>query len=170
MLQGKRWGCVMEQFRIFAGAVNQVVRCVCQGLLAVLVVGQLTVVVLRYVFGVGFIELQDAVLYSFAALVVLGLPVAQADDAHVRVDVFRAQQSKLWQGRFDDVGVTLLLLPFFGLTILWVWPDVSYSWSIFEGSVETGGLPGLFLVKSCLPLACALMILQGLAGLVGRHG
>ncbi|MEM8553290.1 MAG: TRAP transporter small permease subunit [Pseudomonadota bacterium] len=160
----------MEQITATARVVHHTTHTICQLLLAIIVVGQLTVVILRYVFGMGFIELQDAVLYSFAALVVLSLPVAQADDTHVRVDVFRARQSAFWQGRFDDVAMLALLLPFFGLTIWWVWPDVAYSWSIFEGSVETGGLPGLFLVKSCLPLACVLMILQGIAGMVARHG
>jgi TRAP-type mannitol/chloroaromatic compound transport system permease small subunit len=128
-------------------------------------VGQLTVVILRYVFGVGFIELQDAVAYSFATLVVLALPVAQALDVHVRVDVFRAGQSPKIQALFDQVGIAVFLIPVFGLTIWWVWPDVAYAWSIRERSVETGGLPGLFLVKSMLPLACVLMILQGVAGI-----
>ncbi len=138
-------------------------RRACQLLLGMIFIGQLTVVILRYVFGIGFIELQDAVAYSFATLVVLGLPVAQVRDVHVRVDVFRAHQSVRKQARYDQLGILAFLIPVFGLTIWWVWPDVSYSWSIREASVETGGLPGLFLVKSMLPLACALMILQGLA-------
>lgn len=142
----------------------------CQVLLGLIFFGQFCVVVLRYVFGVGFIELQDAVAYSFAALVVLGLPVAQALDAHVRVDVFRAKQSGRVRAWFDRVGIVAFLIPVFGLTIWWVWPDVAYSWSIRERSVETGGLPGLFLIKTTLPLACALMILQGLAGLVAASG
>ncbi len=148
-----------------AARVHQVTRRVCQLLLGLIFIGQLTVVILRYVFGVGFIELQDAVAYSFAALVVLSLPVAQAQDSHVRVDVFRAGQSLQTQNWVDRVGVAAFLIPVFGLTIWWVWPDVAYSWSIHERSVETGGLPGLYLVKTMLPLACGLMILQGVAGL-----
>lgn len=147
-----------------AAIVHHRTRSVCQWLLGLIFVGQLIVVILRYVFGVGFIELQDAVAYSFAALVVLSLPVAQALDAHVRVDIFRASQSAPVRTWFDRVGLLAFLLPVFGLTIWWVWPDIAYSWSIREASVETGGLPGLFLVKSTLPLACGLMILQGLAG------
>ncbi|RYH11147.1 TRAP transporter small permease subunit [Tropicimonas sp. IMCC6043] len=147
-----------------AAIVHQLTRRACQWLLALIFVGQLVVVILRYVFGVGFIELQDAVAYSFAALVVLSLPVTQAMDAHVRVDIFRAAQTPRTRIWFDRVGIVAFLIPVFGLTIWWVWPDIAYSWSIGETSVETGGLPGLFLVKSMLPLACGLMILQGLAG------
>lgn len=151
-----------------AALVHEATRRLCLMLLGLIFAGQMTVVILRYVFGVGFIELQDAVAYSFAALVVLSLPVTQALNAHVRVDVFRAGQSRAARAWFDRVGVAFFLMPVFALTIWWVWPDVTYSWSIREQSVETGGLPGLYLVKSTLPLACVLMILQGISGLFAR--
>ncbi|SNS24889.1 TRAP transporter small permease subunit [Tropicimonas sediminicola] len=153
-----------------AATLHEVTRRVCQLLLGMIFIGQLAVVILRYVFGIGFIELQDAVAYSFATLVVLGLPVAQALDSHVRVDVFRSGQSPRGQLWFDRFGIVVFLIPVFALTIWWVWPDVAYSWSIREASAETGGLPGLYLVKSMLPLACALMILQGLAELARSLG
>lgn len=153
-----------------AAVIHHATRRVCQLLLCVIFFGQLTVVILRYVFGMGFIELQDALAYSFAALVVLGLPLALVQDAHVRVDVFRANQSERTQMWFDRVGTVAFLIPVFGLIIWWVWPDISYSWSIREQSVETGGLPGLFLVKTTLPLACGLMILQGVVGLLASTG
>ncbi|MFV0359456.1 TRAP transporter small permease subunit [Tropicimonas sp.] len=149
-----------------AALVSRVTMRLCQLLLGLIFIGQVTVVILRYVFGMGFIELQDAVAYSFASLVVLGLPVALTHDAHVRVDVFRAHQSPRQRRWFDRFGTMAFLIPVFGLTIWWVWPDVVYSWSIREASAETGGLPGLYLVKTTLPVACGLMILQGLTMLV----
>ena len=47
----------------------------------------LAVVVLRYGFGVGFIELQDSATYAFAVLVIFSVPVCLARDGHVRVEV-----------------------------------------------------------------------------------
>ena len=153
-----------------AALTHWVTRRICQILLGLIFFGQLTVVILRYVFGMGFIELQDAVAYSFAALVVLSLPVAQAHDSHVRVDVFRAGQSARVRHWVDRFGVLCFLIPVFGLTTWWVWPDILFSWSIYESSVETGGLPGLFLVKTLLPVACLLMIVQGIAGALAAPG
>ena len=150
-------------FLSFTDGLHRLTRGVCIAALAVIVTGQLAVVILRYGFGIGFLELQDAVAYAFAALVVLGLPVALYDDAHVRVDVFRERQSQRVRARFDLAGLALFLVPVFGLTLWYVWPDIAYSWSIREGSIETGGLPGFFLVKTCLPIACVLMLLQGVA-------
>jgi TRAP-type mannitol/chloroaromatic compound transport system permease small subunit len=46
---------------------------------------------------------------------------------------------------------------------------LSYSWSIREGAVETGGLGGVYLVKTMLPVAAALTILQGLALVLRRY-
>ena len=99
----------------------------------------------------------------FGALLVLSVPYALVGDAHVRVDVFRERQSEQLRRQIDRLAVVLLLLPVF-IMILWTsWPDISYAWQIFEGSKETGGLPGLFIVKTSVPISCLLMIIQGLA-------
>ncbi len=134
----------------------------CIILLACLATSEIVVVMLRYIYGIGFLQLQDFAAYSFAALLVLGIPYALARDAHVRVDVFREHQSQALKNKIDIAAVLLLLIPVFGLTLYSVFPDVSYAWQIKEGSKETGGLPGLFIVKSALPVACVLMIFQGL--------
>ena len=45
-------------------------------------------------------------------------------------------------------------------------PYVASSWRVLEGSSEVGGIPGLFLLKSLIPLTAALLLLQGLAEVV----
>ncbi|MEM1362670.1 MAG: TRAP transporter small permease subunit [Pseudomonadota bacterium] len=152
-----------DRFLSFAAVLHRTTKTFCVCALAVIASGQLAVVLLRYGFGIGFLQLQDMVAYAFAALVVLGLPVALSENAHVRVDVFRARQSFRWRQRFDLCGLVLLLIPVFGLTLWTVLPAVAFSWSIQEGAIETGGLPGYFLVKTCLPIACVLMLIQGVA-------
>lgn len=152
-----------EGLALWAHRLDRLVWGLCCALLGLLALVLMAVVILRYVFGLGFLELQDLANYAFASFVVLGLPVALRSDAHVRVDVFRATQAPRTQWGVDLAGYLLLLLPVFGLTLWFGWPDVAYSWSILEGSVETGGLPGLFLVKTTLPIACLLMMLQGAA-------
>lgn len=141
----------------------------CIFLLCGMVISEIAIVLLRYVYGIGFLQLQDFAAYSFAALVVLGIPYALADDAHVRVDVFREKQSAATRLAVDRAAVILFLMPVFMLTLTSVWPDILYSWSISEGSRETGGLPGLYLVKSALPLACILMVYQGLLILIRKY-
>ena len=158
----------MRQFFLsLADGLHRATAGLCLILMAILFLVQIVVVVLRYVFGIGFLELQDIVSYSFAVLVVLGLPVALRLDKHVRVDVWREVQAPRTTRLFDIVGICGFLVPVFGMTLWFVAPDIVYSWRIREGSVETGGLPGFFLVKTALPISCLLMMVQGLAMLFG---
>lgn len=146
-----------------ADAADKVTHMTCVVLIAVIFAVLLTVVVLRYVFGMGFLQLQEVATYAFAAFVVLGVPVAYRADAHVRVDILRNAMTPVTARRIDLAAFTLLVIPVFGVALWDVRMDIAYAWSIREGSLETGGLPGYFLVKTMLPVACVLMILQGLA-------
>lgn len=145
------------------------------GLFGVMFAAQLVIVLMRYVMGVGFLELQDAVTYSFSALVVLTIPLALRDDRHVRVDILRTTFSRRTNARLDRLGHLVFTLPVFGLMLWNAWPLVTASWAIFEGSRETGGLPGLFVVKSTIVFMCLLVLLIAVADLVaprrtGRAG
>lgn len=135
--------------------------CISAGLL--LTGAVLAIVVLRYGFGMGFIQLQDAAGYAFAVLVAFSLPVTLARNGHVRVEAISESLPTAYLRAADAVALVLFLIPVFGLMIRAYWPELAYSWSIREGSVETGGMPGLYLVKTALPVAAAMMILQGIA-------
>jgi len=151
-----------------AALLHRINAAICHVLLAILFVAQIVIVILRYAFGIGFLELQDLVSYSFAMLLVLSIPVALRLDRHVRVDVFRSRQEFSVRRRFDRIGIVFFLLPLFGMTLYFVMPQIFYSWSIRESGVETGGLAGYFLVKTALPVACALILLQGAALFLGE--
>lgn len=124
--------------------------------------GQILVVALRYVMGVGFLELQDLVTYAFSALVVLAIPLAMRADRHVRVDILRDRMAPALKRGIDRIGALVLILPVFGILLLDVWPLTFSAWAILEGSRETGGLPGLFLVKTAVPVMCVLVLALGL--------
>lgn len=150
-------------FLRFAATVNMVNRHFCMLLLAVVFCAQILVVVLRYLFGIGFVELQDLVIYSFAMLSILGVPIALRWDKHVRVDVVRARLPERINRRIDRLALVFFLAPVFLVTLWYALPLISYSWSVLEGSRETGGLPGFFLVLTALPVSCCLVLVQGLA-------
>lgn len=146
--------------------LDRLARTVCALACVVLTGSVLTIVVLRYGFGIGHIGLQDLASYAFAVFLVFSVPVCLARDGHVRVEVISERLGPAYARRADRVAFAAFLLPVFGLAIWAYWPELSYSWQIGEASVETGGLPGLFIVKSALPVAAALTIVQGLAAIV----
>ena len=100
--------------------------------------------------------INDLALWLHAAGLILALSATTLSDQQVRVDVFYQR----WSGRRQVVnlaGVILLLLPALAL-LLFV--SVPYAWRsilIVESSAEEGGMPGLFLVKACLPLGLCLL-------------
>jgi TRAP-type mannitol/chloroaromatic compound transport system permease small subunit len=127
-----------------------------------------TVVVLRYVFGVGWIWLQETVTWMHATVFLLAAAYTLSHDEHVRVDIFYRGMSPRGQALVDSLGVLLLLLP----TCLWIvfsaWDYVAASWQVRESSLETGGMPGLFLLKSLIIVTPVLLAIEGLALVVLR--
>lgn len=137
---------------------------------ATLVLMVLVNVVLRYGFGTGSIKMQDLASYAFAVFLILAVPLCHARAGHVRVEVLSERLPPAYLRRADALAWALFLTPVFGL-ILWAgWGDIAFSWSIGEGSTTPGGLGGLYLVKTALPVAAALMIIQGLAALFEKRG
>ncbi len=142
------------------------VRVLCMSLAAIVFIGQFAIVLMRYLLGFGLLELQDAVNYAFAMLAALSVAVAFYDDRHVRVDVFRQRWSSRKNRRIDWFGTLFLALPVFGLMLWAGFPLVRKSWAILEGSAETGGLPGLFVVKTCLVVLPLLVLILSVRQLV----
>nr|WP_184046062.1 TRAP transporter small permease subunit [Roseospira visakhapatnamensis] len=142
-----------------------------------MVLVQFLVVVLRYVFGLGFIWMQESIVYMHGLLFMVGAGYTLLQDGHVRVDVFYRDASRRRQALVNLAGSVLFLIPFCTL-ILWVSIDyVGNAWRVLEGSKETSGIQGVFLLKSVILVFGALVLLQGvsviarsLLTLTGRDG
>lgn len=135
-------------------------------LVMVLVTG--AVVLLRYVFDIGWIWLQEAVTWMHAALFLLAAGYTLSKDEHVRVDIFYRRMTPVRRAIVDTVGVLVLLLPTCGWIVVSAWDYVAASWQVMESSLETGGMPGLFLLKTLIVVTPVLLALQGLALIVLR--
>lgn len=132
----------------------------------VLAASVLAVVLLRQGFDLGYVELQEAAGHAFAILAIFSVPVCLARDGHVRVDVLSERLPPRYLRAVDTLALVAFLIPVFVLMIWAYLPHLAYSWSIREASIETGGLGGLYLVKTALPVAAALTILQGIAAVL----
>ncbi len=120
------------------------------------------VVVLRYVFDIGWIALQESITYMHAMVFLVGASWAMQHDAHVRVDIFYSRFSTRTKAWVDLFGSLLLLLPVM-IFIAWIsWEYVIDSWEVLEGSREAGGLPAVFLLKSLIVVLAIMLILQAL--------
>jgi len=120
------------------------------------------VVVARYLFGSGSIALQETVIYLHAFAFMLGTAFTLKRGGHVRVDIFYRHFSARGRALVDAFGAVFFLLPTCGI-IFWLSFDyVSNSWTIYERSAESAGLPWVYILKSLLLIMPTLLLLQGI--------
>lgn len=124
---------------------------------------QFAVVVLRYLFGIGSIWLQESIVYSHAAMFLLVAAWTLKNEGHVRVDIFYASASPRRKALVDLCGALVLLIPFAAAILYFSWPYVARSWAIMESSREASGLPLVFVLKTLIPVFAVMLILQGVA-------
>lgn len=131
---------------------------------------QFVIVALRYVFDVGWIWMQEGVLWMHAAVFMLAAAYTLNRDEHVRVDIFYRRLSEQGRAWVDIGGTLILLLPMVIFLIVVSWDYVAVSWAIHEGSREAGGLryPFVPLLKSLIPFTAFLLLLQGIADLLSN--
>lgn len=90
---------------------------------------------------------------------------ALRNGVHVRVDIIYSRLSLRGRAWIDLLGTVLFLIP---LCLLILWVSIPYaadSWRILEDSPDPGGLPR-YLIKSAIPIAFVLLLLQALSELV----
>lgn len=157
----------VARFVLAVEGINEVAGRGAAWLTLAMVVITFAVVVLRYVFSVGFVWLQESYVWLHGVVFMVGAGYTLAYDGHVRVDILYRDAPPRTKALIDLLGAAILLLPFV-LAVAWVsWPYVAAGWLRLEGSREAGGLPGLFLLKSVLLVFCLLLGFQGLA-MAGR--
>jgi TRAP-type mannitol/chloroaromatic compound transport system permease small subunit len=135
-----------------------------------MVIGTFVVVVLRYAFDLGFIWMQEGVVWLHAAVFMLAAAYTLKHDEHVRVDILYRRMAPKRRALVDVLGILLLLLPMSIFILSASWEYVTVSWQIREGSREAGGLPYPFvpLLKSTIPLTSLLLVIEGAAELIKR--
>ena len=132
-------------------------------LVPVMTVVAFAVVVLRYGFQYGRVDLQESITYLHAAVITLCMGYTLARDAHVRVDIFYNRMTPRARLVVNVAGDALLLLPTAVAILYHSWDYVIISWQVLERSPEISGLPGVFLLKTLIPLMAAALIAQALA-------
>ena len=134
-------------------------------LTVLMVGGTFAIVVLRYVFDLGWIAMQESITWMHAAVFMLGAAYTLKRDEHVRVDIFYRGMSDYHKALVDLAGTAILLLPMTIFLTVSSWDYASTSWAIREASREAGGLPYPFvpILKSLIPTTAIMLILQGIA-------
>ena len=153
---------MLQAINCFTRGVGRVVAWLCLLLVGLTVL----VVLLRYFFGMGSIAVQESVTYVHSIIFMLGLAFTLQSGGHVRVDIFYREFSARRKAWVDLIGTIFFLLPFCGLILFGSWDYVMASWSIKETSSETGGIAGIYLLKTLMLAMPVTLALQGIAQII----
>lgn len=154
----------LKGFAAFVDRMNERIGRTISWLALGIVLVQFVVVVMRYVFGVGSVIMQETIVYMHAIVFLVGAAYTLLHDGHVRCDIFYSDATPRTRAMIDLIGVVLFLLPMC-VMIFWVsWPYVANAWAVLEGSPEGRlGIPAVFLLKTVILVFAVLLALQAVA-------
>jgi len=147
--------------------LNETVERIVSWFVLVMVIHTFVVVVLRYFFNVGWVWMQELVIYMHAVVFLLACPATLRKDGHVRVDIFYRNFSPKKQAWVNLLGSLFLLLPACFVIFYVAFPYVVDSWQVMEGSKDGGGLEAVYLLKTLIIVFSVLTALQGIS-LIGK--
>lgn len=154
---------ILSSFACTIDRINQILFRFVSWLTLVMVVLTLLIVILRYGFDMGWIAMQESVLYLHSLVFLVGAGHTLKLNEHVRVDIFYRRFSYQSKAKVDLFGALLLSLPVNVFIFVICWRYVLDSWMLLESSGQSGGLPLVFVFKSFLLLFASVMILQSLS-------
>jgi TRAP-type mannitol/chloroaromatic compound transport system permease small subunit len=128
-----------------------------------LVVAVVWEVVSRYAFAAPTVWSFDLTYMLYGAMFMLGAAYALRVGAHIRTDFFWERWSWRTRGVIDSVAYVVFFFPGIAL-FLWVgWHEAWYAYEIGETSEQTPWRPILWPLKATVPLAAALLLVQGVS-------
>lgn len=127
------------------------------------------ITILRYVFRIGFISLQEAVIYMHSMVFLLVAASALKNNIHVRVDIFYTNFSQQKKALLNILGTIFILFPTMFFCLIISWKYVIFSWKYLEGSSEAGGIDLVYLLKTLLLIMPSLLIIQGISEIIKNY-
>lgn len=124
---------------------------------------QFVVVIMRYVFSIGFIPMQEAIWYMHGMLFMMGAGYTLLNDGHVRVDVFYREANPRFKAKVDMFCSIFFLMPVCLLTFYMSAGYIINSWKVMEGSTEVSGIKGIYLLKTFIWVFAVCVFIQGVA-------
>ncbi|MBT3331181.1 MAG: TRAP transporter small permease subunit [Rhodospirillaceae bacterium] len=134
------------------------------------------IVIMRYIFSIGFIWMQESYVWAHAIVFMLGAGYTLLHDGHVRIDIFYRTASQTYRDVVNIVGCIIFVLP-----ICWIIFDrsigyITRSFGVMESSAEAGGMPFLFVLKGMiwgfsflLAIQAISLILRSLLSIAGHQ-
>lgn len=123
-------------------------------------------VILRYMFNMGWIWLQESVVYMHGLVFMLAGGFTLLAEEHVRIDIFYRPFNEKKKAIVNIFGTLFLLFPSCFVIFYYGFSYIGNSWAVLEGSKEAGGIPAVYLLKTAILIFPVLVSLQGISKLI----
>ena len=120
-------------------------------------------VFMRYVFHAPTIWSFDVAYMLYGTIFMLGAAYALHKGAHIRTDFFFEKWSIRTKGIIDSIAYLAFFFPAIFLFLVVSWNEGWYAYTIGETSEQTPWRPILWPFKMVVPLACLLLLIQGVS-------
>ena len=123
-------------------------------------------VAMRYLFNAPTIWSFDVTYMLYGTIFMLGAAYALLKGAHIRTDFFWDQFSTRKKGVIDSISYLVFFFPGFAILFVIGLEEALYAFRINEMSDQTPWRPILWPFKAVVPLACLLLLIQGVSELL----
>jgi TRAP-type mannitol/chloroaromatic compound transport system permease small subunit len=120
-------------------------------------------VVARYFFSAPTIWVFDVTYMLYGTIFMLGAAYALHKGAHIRTDFFFEAWSTRTKGVIDSVAYLVFFFPALIVFLIVSGQEGWYAFLINETSEQTPWRPILWPFKMVVPLACLLLLIQGVS-------
>lgn len=120
-------------------------------------------VIARYVFNAPTLWSFDITYMLYGTIFMLGCAYALHKGAHIRTDFFFERWSTRTKGTIDAIAYIVFFFPGIFMFLIVGWQEGWYAYTINEQSEQTAWRPYLWPYKMMIPLACLLLLIQGIS-------
>lgn len=120
-------------------------------------------VMARYLFDAPTIWSFDVTYMLYGTIFMLGSAYALHKGAHIRTDFFWERWSIRTKGMIDAVAYIAFFFPALLMLLFVSGHEAWYAYTINETSEQTPWRPILWPFKAVVPLACLLLLIQGVS-------
>src|SRR5919109_4133477 len=120
-------------------------------------------VIARYAFNAPTIWSFDVTYMLYGTIFMLGAAYALHKGAHIRTDFFFEKWSTRTKGIIDSIAYIVFFFPAIFVFFIVSWNEGWYAFQIGETSEQTPWRPVLWPFKLVVPLACLLLLIQGIS-------
>ncbi|GBF25034.1 hypothetical protein MnTg02_00063 [bacterium MnTg02] len=158
---GGRAASAADAIDRFIDRIGQATAWICLAIVLVVAVN----VILRYLFRIGPMSLQELEWHLMSPIALIGMSYALRHGDHVRVDIFFDGFSPKLQAIIDLAAAIMMVIVSL-IVIKLSFNFVYQAYSLGEGSPDPGGLPYRFLLRAFIPLGFALLAVQAVANVI----